>query len=241
MKKFLVFLVSFLVITTSLFSTALADDTIHQEKAERSFPESGYMCLTFDDGTTSRTNIKKILNCLRKNGIQCTFFLKGSILKTNSDLWRQAITDGHEICYHTTNHNSVANKTKAQIVKDINDWNTIAHKTLGADYQIPKLARLPGGGGHKDPRILKIFNDLGYYVIGWNMDTYTGVIKKKPPKVSQKIAKYIKDNSKVGNISLQHFGGDDICSVPLYINYLKKHFKLTKVSIALAAKIENTK
>ena len=36
-------------------------------------------------------------------------------------------------------------------------------------------ARLPFGIGHQDPRILGIFHEMGYTIVGWNADTYSGV------------------------------------------------------------------
>jgi len=79
MKKFLVFIISFLIITTSLFSTALADDPLKQSEPTKNFENISYVCLTFDDDG-SRENVKQILDCLRINGIQCTFFLTGKAL-----------------------------------------------------------------------------------------------------------------------------------------------------------------
>lgn len=201
-------------------------------KTITSLPNSGMMCLTFDDGYGT-SYIKTILDCLRENNVQCTFFIIGSQLKANPDLWQQAITDGNEICYHSMLHEDLTSYSNQKILDDITKWNATAKKVLGDDYIIPPLARLPGGSGNNSKRILELFNSIGYNVIGWNSDTYYDVIRKDSKASPQKIADYVIKMASVGTISLQHFNKYDAPSVSLYIATLKEKYSLGKISDAI--------
>ncbi|MDD5098754.1 MAG: polysaccharide deacetylase family protein [Candidatus Colwellbacteria bacterium] len=228
-----VFLVLALIFSCfPLSASAASVTTINQTAALRSIPESGMMCLTFDDGY-GPTNIKRVLDSLREEGICCTFFVIGKCLKSYPDLWKQAVADGHEIAYHSMRHYSMGRWSNKKILADIEAWNKVAKEVLGEDYVIPKIARLPGGSGHRNSRILKLFNGLGYTVIGWNADTLTGV---KKPRTAKKVASYVLRHAKVGTICLQHFNSVDSKSVSLYLKKLKeKGIPLGRISDALAA------
>jgi len=135
-------------------------------------------------------------------------------------------------------HQRLTQMTNSQIKKDIDSWNKLAKKVFGKNFISPKIIRPPYGSWN--PRVLKYLNSLGYYVIRWKLDTMTGVAEKnkndKNKVLAKKVAKYITSKSKPGFISLQHFQNKyDALSIPLYISYMKTHFQLVKVSIAVAA------
>lgn len=196
--------------------------------------QNGMVCLTIDDGY-SREYIKKALTVLRAKKVKCTFFVIGSRLKAMPDLWRQAVNDGHEICYHSMNHRLLSGWGTAAIINDVKQWNRTAKSVLGASYQIPKFARLPGGSGQHDTRIQKIFTSIGYRLIYWSADTYTGVIRTGYRNLNSRITRYIKSTTRKNSIILTHFNSYDINALPCYIDWLKGHFKLGKISEAFAA------
>jgi len=198
------------------------------------------MCLTFDDGYGSNY-VKTVLDCLRENNVQCTFFIIGKCLQAYPELWQQAIVDGNEICYHSMKHENLMTYTNQQILNDIAIWNSTAKEILGNDYAIPKIARLPGGNGNQSQRILKLFNNLNYNVIAWNADSYTGVIRQNGNRTTdQQIANYIINHATIGNISLQHFNQYDAPSVSIYTKTLKQKYKLGKISDALITPSSST-
>ncbi len=193
------------------------------------------MYLTFDDGYGSNY-IKTVLDCLRKNNVQCTFFIIGKCLQAYPELWQQAIIDGNEICYHSMKHENLMTYTNQQILNDIATWNSTAKEILGDDYVIPKIARLPGGNGNQSQRVLKLFNNLNYNIIAWNADSYTGVIKNNKNNVfviNQQIADYVLNNANIGTIQLQHFNCYDAPAVSFYIQSLKNKYTLGKISDAI--------
>jgi peptidoglycan/xylan/chitin deacetylase (PgdA/CDA1 family) len=200
---------------------------------------NGVVCLTFDDGFTDRARLVKTLGILRANHVKCTFFIIGNMLLRNTDLWRQAIKDGHEICYHTMTHKMAVLKNAASILQDIAQWNKTAKLTLGQNYTAPKFARLPGGFGQNDERIAGVYQKAGYQIIGWNVDTLTGAIAKKKPgetvtQLRRQIVRYVKNRTNKNSIILLHFDGGDINALPAYIGWLKGKYKLGTVSEALA-------
>jgi len=198
----------------------------------KSLPASGMVCLTFDDGY-SASAIQTILGCLREHDVQCTFFIIGACLKLYPHLWQQAAEDGHEIAYHTINHRPLTRRTNAQIVADINAWNQTAANVLGLGYRIPKIARAPGGT--TDTRVRRLFDSLGYSLIYWSCDTFTGVYRSNHTNAGARAAAYILRHAAVGAISLQHFNAYDAASVSRYIGEMKARFRLGTVSEALAA------
>jgi peptidoglycan-N-acetylmuramic acid deacetylase len=195
-------------------------------------PDSGMVCLTFDDGY-GEASIRKVLDCLRQYGVQCTFFIIGDCLKRYPALWRQAVEDGHEIAYHTMKHRPLNGMSNENIVEDINQWNDTAHSVLGMGYRIPKIGRAPGGSANA--RVRRLFDAIGYKLIYWSSDTYTGVYRSGKKNAASRIASYIIRKTTAGSISLQHFNACDASSLPRYIETLQSRFTLGTVSQALAA------
>ncbi len=204
----------------------------------KSLPSSGMVCLTFDDGN-GEASIENILDCLRDYDVQCTFFVIGTCLERYPELWRRAAAAGHEIAYHTMKHRSLNKCTNEQIVKDINQWNETVRSVLGPGYVIPRIARAPGGKANA--RVRRLFSCLGYKLIYWSSDTYTGVYKKSRRNAGERVASYIIDRTQEGSISLQHFNRYDALSLPRYIETIKSNFKLGTVSEALEASAEHSR
>jgi len=186
-----------------------------QKSAISSFPHSGMMCLTFDDGW-GRRNIERILNALRRHNVRATLFVIGHRLKAYPHLWNKAISDGHEIAYHSMDHKWKTGFSNERIVADIERWETIAREVLGEDYVIPKIARLPGGAGHRSARVLGVFNNLGYTVVGWCTDTLTGV----EVRTAENKAAHVLARARPGAVILQHFNELDARATELYIDRL---------------------
>jgi peptidoglycan/xylan/chitin deacetylase (PgdA/CDA1 family) len=230
-KRIVCFFLVFLFISTPVLAqTTTYKQVYHGQKED-------YVCLTFDDGY-GKTSIETILKCLKEKKIKCTFFIIGSQLKAYPKLWQQAVKDGHEICYHSMKHTNLTKLTDSQIKNDINEWNTIAHRVLGKNYQIKKIARCPGGNANQ--RVLKLLNSLGYQAIYWSDDTYSTVIKyhsKDPIKtVANLIATHITSNTKSKSIILFHFNQYDSAALPDILKKICTNYKFCTVSEALASK-----
>jgi peptidoglycan/xylan/chitin deacetylase (PgdA/CDA1 family) len=190
---------------------------------------NGTVCLTIDDGDI-RASIVKILDTLRDNGVNCTFFIIGDLLMRDKALWQRAVEEGNEICYHTMHHKDLTKMSNSQVQADIDLWN----KTLGEalpGYQSPKLARFPGGIGASNKRLLALFAGNGYKVVGWSVD----ISRPSFRSPNRTLPKRIKQRTKANSIILIHCDTYDANALPRYIGWLKSHFKLSKVSDAFAA------
>lgn len=221
---------SFVFAAALLLSTVPAAAAAPPPKLHKySTAPRGMVCLTIDDGY-GKADIERDLAVLKANGIHCSFFIIGSTLTKYADLWRQAVKDGHEICYHTMTHASLTKWSNKRIINDFNKWVATAHKVLGDNYVIPKFVRFPGGSGSSNSRLLRLFNDLGgYRVIYWNLDTYTGAYKKH-----KSVAEYIQRGTKAGAIILTHFRSFDSRAMQEYIGWLTKNFKVGTLTEAFA-------
>lgn len=186
-----------------------------QTRAISSFPHAEMMCLSFDDGW-GKGNIQRILNALKRHNVRATLFVIGHRLTAYPDLWREAVASGHEIAYHSMSHAWKTRLSNEQIIADVKAWERVARQVLGDDYIIPKIARLPGGAGHRSRRVLGVFNDLGYTVIGWCTDTLTGVTERTPENKANLVLR----RARVGAIILQHFNAPDARATELYIDRL---------------------
>lgn len=191
-------------------------------------PKKMHVSITFDDGY-DRTAIKKVLDVLKEENLKATFFVIGKNLNNNTDLWKRAVKEGHEICNHTYYHQLLGKMSDDKIIKEITDWEEAAEKVLGKEYlarmkQDFPFIRLPGGDGNNNKRILYLAQSQGYKVIGWDTDSYTGVIrqmvKDKQPKdaIGKQVSVYIPKAAKKGSIILMHFNAYDT-------TYLKQTIK----------------
>jgi peptidoglycan/xylan/chitin deacetylase (PgdA/CDA1 family) len=180
------------------------------------------VCITIDDGY-GYLNQKRLLDTLRKYNVKCTFFIIGDALRRTPNYWEQAIADGHDICYHTMYHKNLTTMTNSQIQRDIDQWNATIARVLPG-YHSPKLARFPGNHGAADPRVMGIFINNGYQVIGWSVQDCS--------LNSRRNASHIKYAMRTNSILLIHFRSVDAAGLPRYIGWLKSHFTLAKVSEA---------
>lgn len=184
-----------------------------------SFKNDSVLCLTFDDGGDKKS-VKKALEILDQYDIRCTFFVIGKYLKSNADLWKQAIEQGHQICNHTQNHKWLSELSDEEVKKEILDWEASVADVLGEEYvtkfkeEFPYL-RLPGGAGSNSKRVLRIVSELGYTPVGWNAESYYAVLRhhdlKNEPAadIADEVSAHIIKKASGGSIILLHFNPYD--------------------------------
>ncbi len=199
--------------------------SVTEEKKEEivypitSFKHKTAIWLTFDDGGNKKA-VQKALDILEQNDIQCTFFVIGKYLKTNKDLWKKAVEQGHLICNHTQNHKWLSDLSTDGVKQEILEWEASATEVLGEDYvkrmkeEFPYL-RMPGGAAANSKRVLRIISDLGYTPIGWNVETYYAVLRhydlNKDPldDITRSVASHVTKKATGGSIILLHFNPYD--------------------------------
>ena len=216
MKK-IVFVLLFLVITTSLY-------------AEQTFFTRGSLnikevALSFDDGPGSNT--KDILKILEKKDVKATFFLLGTSVEKRPKLVKEIYSKGHELANHTYGHMNFfkynerdkEEKIKEEVlqcqdlIKDITDFRT-------------KLVRFPHGYLREDA--LSVAKEINYKIVNWTF----GIDWERDLSYEEMLDLYL-ENTKPGTIFLMHDLQKNtkiIKMLPLLIDRLKeKNYKFVTV------------
>lgn len=160
-------------------------------------PDQKVIALTFDDGPWPKSTAQ-VLDILKKNNIQGTFFVVGQNVKNYPDLTRRIVAEGHSIANHTWHHwyHHMNPQTAAYEVANTTD---IIFKTTGVKSG---LFRPPGG--IMTNGVASYARNNKYAIIMWSSDS----IDYSRPAVPRLINNIFK-TAKPGGIVLMHDGGGD--------------------------------
>ncbi|MBE9056435.1 polysaccharide deacetylase family protein [Sphaerospermopsis sp. LEGE 08334] len=160
-------------------------------------PDQKVIALTFDDGPWPKSTAQ-VLDILKKNNIQGTFFVVGQNVKNYPDLTRRIVAEGHSIANHTWHHwyHHMNPQTAAYEVANTTD---IIFKTTGVKSG---LFRPPGG--IMTNGVVSYARNNKYAIIMWSSDS----IDYSRPAVPRLINNIFK-TAKSGGIVLMHDGGGD--------------------------------
>ncbi|MCD2345432.1 polysaccharide deacetylase [Clostridium guangxiense] len=127
--------------------------------------------LTIDDGPSYNT--RKILDILRENNINATFFLIGQNAERYPQFVRQEVEEGNSIANHTYSHPLRYRGSAQGFIDDVNKCDRILRNIVGDKY-ISKFMRFPGGAFESEKR-LEPYRDAvkqnGYRFLNWNAMT----------------------------------------------------------------------
>ena len=154
-------------------------------------PNGKKIALTFDDGP-STVNTLYLLDILNAYNAKATFFVCGYQIEGKEDILSEAIKYGNVIGNHTWNHSDLKKLKKEEVDSQIDNTNTAIAAATGG-YQC-KYLRPPYGSFEKG---VKEYN--GMRIVYWNIDTLDWKNKD-----ADKIAKYISDTIKDGDMVLMH-------------------------------------
>ena len=135
------------------------------------------VALTFDAGASSAPTTS-MLDTLASRNIRVTFFLTGNWIRTNPDLTRRIVADGHEIANHSTSHPDFTTITDAQIQQELNDMAQALRETTGT---LPAPYFRPPFGAYNEP-VLRTVIGTGYLPIFWTLDSLDSVGDPKTPE-----------------------------------------------------------
>lgn len=152
-------------------------------------PSKPVVALTFDDGPSKYTD--DILDILKENYINATFFVIGNKVKYYSNTLNKSIANGNEIGNHTYNHKSLSNLKLDDILSQINKTQDIIYEISG--YTPLYLRPSYGNTSH----LLKEKTPLE--IVLWTVDPEDWKYKN-----SKMIAKKVLDKTKDGSIILLH-------------------------------------
>ncbi len=134
------------------------------------------ICLTFDDGPSSSVTVQ-ILNTLKANGVQATFF----ICNYSADkipILKRMVNEGHAIAIHGYSHEySEIYKSEAAFMENLNKLRDKLYKDTG---YYTTLMRFPGGGSNTISRnyskgimtrLTQRVQNEGWQYFDWNVSS----------------------------------------------------------------------
>jgi len=140
--------------------------------------------LTFDEGYENGYS-GKILDILKDNNVKAAFFVTTPYIKTESELVKRMVAEGHLVCNHSTNHPSMASiKSQDKFNAELNICKETFENLTGTT--MPNFFRPPMG--KYSELSLNYTKQLGYKTIFWSF-AYVDWDKTKQP--SEEFAKKI--------------------------------------------------
>jgi peptidoglycan/xylan/chitin deacetylase (PgdA/CDA1 family) len=97
--------------------------------------------LTFDDGPTGLT--PQVLDILKNNGIQATFFVVYKEGKEAEDLYKRMVYEGHTLAVHSASHDY--KKIYQSVEAFLDDFAVISDMLEDITGAKPEIFRFPGG------------------------------------------------------------------------------------------------
>lgn len=184
--------------------------------------------LTFDDGP-SQTVTPQILDLLKQENIQVTFFVLGKNVKVNSDIVKREYEEGHYIANHGYSHDYASiYKSIENVINEYNKTETAIQKAIGVKEYQSHLFRFPGGsnGGKYANLKQKAKEELhkqNISYIDWNALTSDAAGANTKEKIVKNLKTSVKDKNSV--VILMHDASNKILTyetLPEIIQYLRE-------------------
>ena len=161
-------------------------------QSKNAFPKP-HVLLTFDDGPNPQTT-PIVLDLLKEYNVTAMFFVIGTKAKSENELVKRIMDDGHFIGNHTFSHHPMfALLNGVKVEKEIVELNNLfINQGIQTNLFRPPI-------GYTNPIIARVVNKLSLNIIGWNKRSYDTVIRN-PKKLSKRLL-FI---AKPGSIILLH-------------------------------------
>jgi peptidoglycan-N-acetylglucosamine deacetylase len=109
-----------------------------------------------------------VLDVLATHGVVATFFLQGRWASANPRVAARIASDGHTVGSHSNAHVRMSRLSDQGIVAEVGESRERIMEVTGVDPT--PFFRCPYGDGHDDPRVMATITDLGYRLVGWDVD-----------------------------------------------------------------------
>jgi len=130
--------------------------------------------LTFDAGYED-DNTEKILDILKECGLPAAFFLTGNYIKSNPNIVKRMVNEGHLVCNHTMTHPNTYMLNSADFASELKKAEDVYMDIIGSE--MPKYFRPPSCAFNEQN--LKDAQVKGYKTILWSI-AYDDWQKKQP-------------------------------------------------------------
>jgi polysaccharide deacetylase family sporulation protein PdaB len=111
-------------------------------------------------------NTKRILDVLKKQNVNATFFIIGKWIEQYPQNGKLIVSEGNEIANHSDSHKDFTKLTKEEIIKDVESADA---KIMGVTGIKTTLFRFPEGT--YDDRTVKIVESTNHTCIQWDVDS----------------------------------------------------------------------
>ncbi|MGL5506832.1 MAG: polysaccharide deacetylase family protein [Paraclostridium sp.] len=160
MRKFSALLIALLL----FFSISVIEVFCSQDED----PNDKVVYITFDDGPN--TNTPKILDLLAQYNMKATFFLLEDKIKSNPDIVKRMLSEGHAIGLHGQSHEKkLFYADNNSVLNEIYSTRTSLKNIVGYDTNV---VRVPYGS---KPHLTQVqyssLVDNGYNMWDWNVDS----------------------------------------------------------------------
>lgn len=118
--------------------------------------------LTFDEGYENGYT-DKILDVLKEKNVKATFFVTGDYAKTETDIVKRMIAEGHVVGNHTWKHYSMPEKTLDTCRDEIKELHDYVQQNY--NYEM-KVFRPPMG--EFSEQTLAVTQEMGYKTMFWS-------------------------------------------------------------------------
>ena len=186
------------------------------------------IAISFDDGPATNYT-QEILQVLKNENIQATFFCIGNRITGNEKILQQINNEGHIIGNHSYSHHFWFDLfSSKKMLNDMALMNEITKETIGLT---PKFFRPPYGV--TNPNLKNAIIKGNYISIGWNIRSMDTVINDE-----EKLLKKITSKIKPGAIILFHDTSKTTLSVlPAFIHFVKSNgYEITRLDKMLNLK-----
>jgi peptidoglycan/xylan/chitin deacetylase (PgdA/CDA1 family) len=123
---------------------------------------SSSVALTFDDGPSADTDL--ILNALRAQNVQATFFMVGRNVELHPQVARRVIAEGHEIGNHSYSHPIYLFRSPHETRRQLRKAQEVITETTGVR---PRFARPPCGV--RTPAYFAAARELELRTVQWSV------------------------------------------------------------------------
>jgi peptidoglycan/xylan/chitin deacetylase (PgdA/CDA1 family) len=174
-----------------------------------------YMALTFDceSGPVSTVHI---LNTLREQEAQATFFLLGKFAFLHPEIVRQMVDGGNELGNHSFFHPLFADIALPQVTQEITYTQAAVNWAVGQSLPM-RYIRFPYGG--RNDALRTHAATLGYQSVFWDIDPRGW----EPDKGQQEVIDHVRRTAHAGGIVIMHCSSwDDAHALPGVIQAIRE-------------------
>jgi peptidoglycan-N-acetylmuramic acid deacetylase len=176
---------------------------------------SPYVALTFDCEMRPG-NTQRILDTLRAEEVQATFFVQGRFAYLNPVIIRRMLAEGHELGSHSFFHPLFTDIPPLAMTNEIT-YTEAAISWAAGEYVPMRFFRFPYAGRNYATR--RHVATLGYQSSFWNMDPRGW----EPAKSAKDIVGYVRHHVHGGGVVIMHCGSfDDANALPGVIQAIRE-------------------